>query len=139
MGVLLGGRFVALTADDLTRFQLFVRWSFCLSPQVLSARNISVADSYCNVFGFVLFFCARLFVRSLGSRVVSFVYSFLRLFVLSLFRPCLHWFCFFCARLVLRCIRVVRSVSLLFACNHSASPPGGNQVDGVLGTMNCKL
>ena len=60
--VILSGRYLALTAGDLTRFQLFVRWSFCLSPQVLSARNVSVADSYCNVFGFCLF-CACLFVR----------------------------------------------------------------------------
>ena len=92
----LSGRFVALTADDLTGFQLFLRWSFCLSPQVLSARKISVADSYCNVFGSVLICFLRSFVCTfVGSRVVSFVYSFLRSFVLSLFRPCLHWFRFF--------------------------------------------
>ena len=95
VGVLLGGRFVALAADDLMRFRLFVRWYFCLSPQVLSARNISVADSYCNVFYFVLFFLLRSLVCTfVGSRGVSFVCSFLRSFVLSLFRSCLYWFDF---------------------------------------------
>ena len=79
--VLLSGRFVVLTVDDSLRFRLFVQWYLFFNPQVLSARIISVADSYCNVFAFVLFFCARLFVRS-WARVLfrSFIIFFARLF-----------------------------------------------------------
>ena len=70
-----------------------MRW-YVLAPQVLSARKIPVADSYRNAFDFV--FVLRSFVRAfVGSRVVSFVSLFLRSFVLSLFRSCLHWFVFF--------------------------------------------
>ena len=65
-----------LTIDDPLGFRLFVRWYLCLDPQVLSARNISVADSYCNVFYFVLFFAlVCLYVRGLACCFVRFFVS----------------------------------------------------------------
>ena len=88
-----------------------------------------MADWNRNGVCFVLFaFVISTFV---GSRVVSFLSAVLRLFVLSLIRSRLYWFEFFCAGLSFQCICVVRCVSVLLACNHSTSPPGGNQVDGL--------
>ena len=66
-----------------------------LDPHFLSARQISVADSYCNAFYFDLLFLRSFACTFVGSRVVSFVSLFLRSFILSLFRSCLHWFDFF--------------------------------------------
>ena len=66
----------------------------------------------------------------------SFINFFARLFFRYFGHVCIG-LAFLCARLVFRCIRVVRCVSLLFACNHSASPPGGNQVDGLPPALHC--
>ena len=45
----------------------------CLALQVLSARKISVTNSYCDAFYFVLFFLRSVVRTFVGSRVVSFV------------------------------------------------------------------
>ena len=76
-------------------------------------------------------FFLQSFVRTfVGSRVVSLVSSFLRSFIRSLFSSCLYWFVLFVHGCSFGAF-VVRCASMSFDCNHSASPPGGNQVDGL--------
>ena len=68
-------------------------------PQVLPVRKISVADSYCNAFYFVLFFCIRLFVRSWACVLFrcSVVISVMLSLVWLLFVPGCRFRAFACA------------------------------------------
>ncbi len=95
-----------------------------VGSQHFSGRFVLQCFLFCFVFAFVC-----LYVRGLACCFVRFfVFSFVCFVVISV-TLALVWF--FCARMPFRCICVVRCVSLLFACNHSTSPPGGNQVDGL--------
>ena len=79
-------------------------------PQAVSVRKISVADSYCNAFYFVLFFAlVCLYVRGLACCFVRFfVSSLVCCFVISFL---LALVCLFCAKVVvsvrLRCAMCV--------------------------------
>ena len=75
-------------------------------PQVLSVRKISVADSYCNAFYFVLFFCTRLFVRSWACVLFRlFLRFFVRLFCRYFGHACIG-LAFVCVMLSFLCICV---------------------------------